>query len=69
MEDQKKIQKKGGSMRLGSYPCLLSPDSKVRSIYKKSKINERHRHRYEFNYKFLEQFKKKGMCISGSMCY
>ena len=65
MEDQKKVQKKGGSMRLGSYPCALSPKSKVHSIYKKNNINERHRHRYEFNCKFSKLFEEKGMKITG----
>ena len=65
MEDQKNVKRKGGSMRLGSYPCDLSSGSKVHSIYKTKKIKERHRHRYEFNCDYLDQFEKKGMKITG----
>ena len=65
MEEQKKVEQKGGSMRLGSYPCHLSENSKVRSIYGKELVNERHRHRYEFNNQYLELFKSKGLRFSG----
>jgi len=65
MEDQKKIINKGGTMRLGSYTCELKKGSKAAAIYGKSKITERHRHRYEFNNKYLEQFEKAGMIASG----
>ncbi len=64
MEEQKIIQDMGGTMRLGSYPCDLKRKSKVQQIYKTTKINERHRHRYEFNNAFKEQFEKAGMqCV------
>ncbi|MDP4265935.1 MAG: CTP synthase [Bacteroidota bacterium] len=65
MEDQKKIVSKGGTMRLGAYQCTLSPDSKIFSIYNKSEISERHRHRYEFNNKYLEEFINAGMIPTG----
>ena len=56
---------KGGTMRLGAYPCRIAPNTKVHSIYKKENISERHRHRYEFNNKYFEQFEKNGMIFSG----
>jgi CTP synthase len=65
MEEQKKITAKGGTMRLGAYPCNLKKGSKAHNIYGKSKIMERHRHRYEFNNKYLEQFINAGMIASG----
>ncbi|HUH18701.1 CTP synthase [Albibacterium sp.] len=65
MEEQKKIKNKGGTMRLGSYPCDLKKGSKASTIYSKTKITERHRHRYEFNNKYLDQFEKEGMIASG----
>ena len=66
METQKKIKNKGGTMRLGSWECSLTSDSLVRNIYKKTRINERHRHRYEFNEKynsimFSKTFKASGI--------
>ena len=65
MPDQKPLTYKGGSMRLGSYPCLLLQNSKIQKIYKKNLIEERHRHRYEFNFDFVEPFEKKGMKVAG----
>lgn len=65
MEEQKKITSKGGTMRLGSYPCELKKGSKAAAIYGKSKITERHRHRYEFNNEFLHQYEDAGMIASG----
>ena len=68
MPDQKaKIAHKqyGGTIRLGAYPCCLKSNSKVAKIYKKSKISERHRHRYEFNNKYREIMEKNGLVISG----
>ena len=65
MEEQKNITTKGGTMRLGAYSCHIEDKSKVKEIYKKSLISERHRHRYEFNNSFLEQFKKHGMIPTG----
>lgn len=65
MEEQKKIKKKGGTMRLGAYPCVLKKGSQVAKIYNKSKILERHRHRYEFNNNYLKQFESKGLKAVG----
>jgi CTP synthase len=65
MEEQKKIKNKGGTMRLGSYACDLKKGSKAATIYGKNHINERHRHRYEFNNQFLEQYEKAGMVATG----
>ncbi len=65
MEDQKNITKKGGTMRLGAYPCELKKGSKVATIYGKGKITERHRHRYEFNNKYLKAFEDNGMKAAG----
>lgn len=66
MEHQRSITKKGGTMRLGSYPCSLTKGSKSYTAYGKPKINERHRHRYEFNNKFRTQFENAGMLIAGT---
>ncbi len=65
MEEQKDVTQMGGTMRLGSYQCELKEGTKTREIYGKNLINERHRHRYEFNNKFLEQFEQSGMVASG----
>lgn len=65
MHGQKNITKKGGTMRLGLYPCIIARSTKTAQIYGKQKISERHRHRYEFNNKFREQFEKAGMILSG----
>jgi CTP synthase len=65
MEEQKKITTKGGTMRLGSYVCEITPGSLAYNVYGSTSINERHRHRYEFNNEYLEAFEKKGMIASG----
>jgi CTP synthase len=65
MEEQKKIKNKGGTMRLGSYACELKKGTKAYAAYGKSKISERHRHRYEFNNKYLQQYNDAGMITSG----
>jgi CTP synthase len=65
MEEQKKITKKGGSMRLGAYHCKIKPGTKIHSIYNKTEITERHRHRYEFNNNFLKEYEDAGMIASG----
>jgi len=65
MEEQKNIDQMGGTMRLGSYPCELIKGTKSSAAYGKTKIHERHRHRYEFNNKYLQQFEKNGMIASG----
>ncbi|MDO4190151.1 MAG: CTP synthase [Bacteroidales bacterium] len=65
MESQKHVLEKGGSMRLGAYACQLKPGSKVADIYKDSIIYERHRHRFEFNSNYEDEFAKVGAVISG----
>jgi CTP synthase len=65
MENQKKITVKGGTMRLGAYPCAIEDGTLAKTIYEKSTISERHRHRYEFNNEYLQQFEDAGMVASG----
>lgn len=65
MEEQKGITDKGGTMRLGSYDCLLKKDSHSCEAYGKTKISERHRHRYEFNNSYLARFEDAGMIATG----
>ncbi|TMI63397.1 MAG: CTP synthase [Bacteroidetes bacterium] len=65
MEEQKKITAKGGTMRLGSYPCAIKPGTLANRIYNSENITERHRHRWEFNNKYLEQYETAGMIASG----
>ncbi|WP_142683458.1 CTP synthase [Chitinophaga polysaccharea] len=65
MEEQKKVTAKGGTMRLGAYACELAPGSKAAEIYGSTSISERHRHRYEFNNDFLQQFEDAGLVLSG----
>ena len=65
MEEQKKITNKGGTMRLGAYPCKIGKDTLAYEIYKKTLISERHRHRYEFNNEYFAQFEAAGMVASG----
>ena len=65
MEEQKRIENKGGTMRLGAYPCKLSEGSRVRSLYGQEAISERHRHRYEFNNAYIDQFRNAGMIPVG----
>jgi CTP synthase len=66
MSEQKNITDKGATMRLGSYPCKLEPDTLAQKIYNLSEIDERHRHRYEFNNSYKEILEKAGLKISGS---
>lgn len=65
MAEQKKIKNMGGTMRLGAYPCKLKPNSLARKIYDKNQVSERHRHRYEFNNDYQNDFEKNGMKFSG----
>ena len=65
MEGQKKITRKGGTMRLGAYSCTVKKGTKAYQVYGKSQISERHRHRYEFNNKYLDKFISFGMIPSG----
>jgi len=65
MEEQKTIMEKGGTMRLGVYLCKITEGTKASEIYSESEVNERHRHRYEFNNLYLEEFEKAGMIAAG----
>lgn len=65
MAEQKKITAKGGTMRLGAYPCVIKEGTLASHIYGKKEIKERHRHRWEFNNAYLEQFEQAGMIASG----
>ncbi|MCL1867862.1 MAG: CTP synthase, partial [Paludibacter sp.] len=65
MDEQKNILNLGGSMRLGAYKCRLKKGTKVFSIYGKENISERHRHRFEFNNNYKEEFERNGMICSG----
>jgi len=65
MPDQKNITDMGGTMRLGSYQCNLQKGTKAHEAYGKVKIDERHRHRYEFNNAYLEEITEAGMRVAG----
>jgi len=65
LEAQKKVTNKGGTMRLGAYPCQLAEGSRAFSVYNKHTIYERHRHRYEFNNEYLADYEKAGMKATG----
>jgi CTP synthase len=65
METQRSVKRLGGTMRLGSYPCVLKKGTKTRTAYGQAHIDERHRHRYEFNNDYREEIEKNGMIISG----
>ena len=65
MNDQKEITDKGGTMRLGSWKCALKPNTLAQKIYNKNEINERHRHRYEYNNDFSSQLQAAGLISSG----
>lgn len=65
MEQQKGVTEKGGTMRLGAYPCLLKENTKIAKAYGDLQISERHRHRYEFNNEYLCDYEKAGMKAAG----
>ena len=65
MEDQKQVTKKGGTMRLGAYPCVLKPGSRARQAYGTENVSERHRHRFEFNNDYRDAFAQHGIQFSG----
>ena len=65
MEDQVNVEKKGGTMRLGSWKCEISKGTLIHDIYKKNVIKERHRHRYELNFNYVESLTKSGMVLCG----
>ena len=66
MNEQNDIEGLGNSQRLGAYPCKLKDNTKARELYGEQLIYERHRHRYEFNNEYREQFEQAGMVISGT---
>ncbi|MEA4832430.1 MAG: CTP synthase [Oscillospiraceae bacterium] len=65
LPDQNELVPKGGTLRLGSYPCATAEGSLLRKLYDLDVISERHRHRYEFNNNYREAFRKAGMCFGG----
>jgi CTP synthase len=65
LEEQKKIENMGATMRLGAYACRVGKGTKSYKAYKKESISERHRHRYEFNNDFRKIFEKQGMVFAG----
>ena len=65
MRDQRAITALGGTMRLGVYPCVLQPDSKAAQAYGEAEVQERHRHRFEFNNDYRTSFEDSGMVFSG----
>ncbi len=65
MEEQKEIDEKGGTMRLGTYPCVLKEGTKAYNLYGQKQIDERHRHRFEYNNKYREEMEKAGLICSG----
>lgn len=66
LDSQLKVTDKGGTMRLGAYPCHLEPDSRVNEIYGTSEVSERHRHRYELNNDYRDRFTEAGLRLSGT---
>jgi CTP synthase len=65
MEDQKGVTEKGGTMRLGAYPCVIKEGTHTAEAYGQPEVSERHRHRYEFNNRYQEAFEKAGMISAG----
>lgn len=65
MEEQKGVTEKGGTMRLGAYPCTIKPGTKTFEAYGRTEVTERHRHRYEFNNRYLKSFEESGMIATG----
>jgi CTP synthase len=65
MAEQKQVTAKGGTMRLGAYPCTLKPGSLASKLYGRQEISERHRHRYEINNAYRAKLEDKGMVASG----
>ena len=65
MVEQKSITNMGGTMRLGAYECVIEPGTLAHTIYESTNISERHRHRWEFNNKYIDEYKEAGMVMSG----
>jgi CTP synthase len=66
MEEQRGVQEKGGTMRLGAQPAVLAEGTKSAAAYGRTRISERHRHRYEFNPKYRAELERAGMVIAGT---
>ena len=66
MYDQKDVTKKGGTMRLGSYPCVIKEGTLAKKLYRENEIAERHRHRFEYNNAYKEDMEKAGLVVSGT---
>lgn len=66
MPDQESVEDLGGTLRLGSYPCVLAKDSNSYRLFGRKEIRERHRHRYEVNNAFRDELAEKGMKIAGT---
>ncbi len=66
MEEQRRVRARGGTMRAGAYPCMLQPGSKARAAYEAERIEERHRHRYEFNNAYRKAFEENGFAVTGT---
>ena len=65
LPEQREVEEKGGTMRLGDWPCELVPGTKAHAAYGCERIQERHRHRYEFNPEYRERLTKAGLVVSG----
>ena len=65
MEEQESVRERGGTMRLGSWPCVLSPGSLAHEAYRRDRIDERHRHRYELNNAYRKRFQDEGLIATG----
>jgi CTP synthase len=65
LDEQRRVVDKGGTMRLGNYPCRLMPGTMAREAYGVDEVQERHRHRFEFNNEYRERFDKAGLVASG----
>jgi CTP synthase len=66
MEGQRGVDKKGGTMRLGAYPCMIAPGALAYSLYRRHRISERHRHRYEVNNDYRAALEKAGFKATGT---
>jgi CTP synthase len=67
LSEQRGVQDKGGTMRLGGYPCRLVPGTKAHAVYKREEVTERHRHRYELNNEFRPRLEEAGLIASGTL--
>jgi CTP synthase len=65
MESQRGVSAKGGTMRLGAWPCVVAPGTRAAGAYGRKEVSERHRHRYEFNNAYRDRLKEAGMVVSG----